>query len=285
MIRFFLLALLGLSTCANARTLFIDLNNAAEEIAVLTAATTGEIVVVPSFTRIDREARANVLSATLEALLDRAHFCAPGKPLTQPECDALYEQMRDAEIARKSATGNYSDDDLLVEIAGALRASADRPFDMLVISGHHEQGVFRGELAQLEITRLDTLLHTFAESFRAINTVMLLGCDTGTREMFVEKIGPTFAHVALIVGAESPAPVRNDPHNLAFIRKFSEQRTAFFSARTPQQAKAAYTRIRSREWPASVLWRHQVMFFRKTTESLAIHSNRFASQSVASAAE
>jgi hypothetical protein len=271
MFRIVLIALLGFGLNAEARTLFIDLNNAREEIEALAAGAPGEIVVVPSLARIDVAARKRVLAANakLEKLFEASHACASGKPPRDVDCATVFERIRGAELARLESTGNYTEQDLQAELSDIADRPAKKPFDMLVISGHHELGSFRGELAQLEFSRFAGVVQSLPGLFSSVNTVVLLGCETGTREMFTAHLAPMFPHVALVVGAEAKAPVRNDARNLAFIRKFDKSRKALLSARTVKQAEVAYDRMGTQAWPVSLLWRQKTLFLKKSVETLA----------------
>lgn len=271
MIRVLLALLIFCSATTEARTLFIDLNNAREEIEALASGTPGEIVVVPSLARIDREARKRVLAANakLEKLFEASHACASGKPPRDVDCATVFDHIRAAELSRLEITGHYSEQDLQVELSDIADRPARQPFDMLVISGHHELGSFRGELVQLEFSRFAGVVQSLPGLFASVNTVVLLGCETGTRAMFTEQLAPMFPHVSLIVGAEAKAPVRNDARNLAFIRKLDRSRKALLSARNVKQAEAAYDRMGTASWPVSVLWRQKTLFLKKSVETLA----------------
>ena len=268
---FLITILMFCAAAADARTLFIDLNNAREEIEALAAGAPGEIVVVPSLARINRDARKRVLAANvkLEKLFEASHACAGGKPPRDVDCATVYEQIRAAELARLAITGDYNEHDLLAELSEISDRPAQKPFDMLVISGHHELGSFRGELTQLEFTRFLGVVQSLPSLFSSVNTVVLLGCETGTREMFTQQLAPMFPEVALIVGAEAKAPVRNDARNLSFIRKFDQSRKALLKARTVKQAEQVYDRMGTQSWPVSLLWRQKTLFFKKTVETLA----------------
>lgn len=267
----FLLALNATAFNTEARTLFIDLNNAPQEIAALREWSREEIVVVPSLARIDAGSRARALAAAarLERLSGSSRHCGHNAPDTSETCAAIYERIRAAEIAREDATSHYTESDLYGELGGLVERASSRPFDMLVISGHHENGAFRGELAQLDFDNFSRQVAALPELFAHINTIVLLGCETGTRAMFVDKLAPTFPNVAVIVGAGGTAPTRSDARNLAFIRNLIKSRSAFLTARTQPEAHVAFERIRTRQWPVSLLWRQQALFMGRKVELLA----------------
>jgi hypothetical protein len=269
--RFRIALLIALSAAAfstAARTLFIDLNNAPQEIAALKQWSRDEIVVVPSLARIDAGARARALAAAarLDRLAGTSRHCGEGTAESSDACAAIYERIRAAELAREDATSHYTEDDLYTELGSLVERASGRPFDMLVISGHHENGAFRGELAQLDFNNFTRQVAALPELFAHINTVVLLGCETGTRAMFIDKLAPTFPNVAVIVGAGGTAPTRTDARNLAFIRNLVKSRSALLTARTQPEAQSAFARIRTRKWPASLLWRQQALFIGRKVE-------------------
>lgn len=131
-----------------ARTLFIDFNNAESEIAVFKQSRKGkstEVVVVPSYDRISEQQRKDVLSANadLEKFTLKVQDCAASERKSKKVCDLYYDRIRQAELERIAATGAYSVEDLKAELLALVESEKDKPFDMLVISGHHEQGYYR----------------------------------------------------------------------------------------------------------------------------------------------
>ncbi len=267
---------IGTCVSASARTLFLDLNNASDEITAITQAVGGEVVVVPSLARVTPEARARALAAAAktERLFEESQICSGGKSGTPHDCSNVYERIRAAELERRAATNNYNEDDLYNELGELSQRVGNQHFDLLVISGHHEKGSFNGELTQLQFEKFTLLVIALPELFSHINTVLLLGCDTGTREMYRNVLAPTFPDAAIIIGANGAAPIRTDPNNLAFIRKFGRERAALLSAKTQQQANAAYERMRTFDWPMSMMWRQHDLFMDKRAGTSRGRNNR-----------
>jgi hypothetical protein len=257
----------GIPANASARTLFLDLNNAQDEIIAISHAVSGEVVVVPSLSRISAESRGRALiaAARTEQLFEESQACAGGKSGLIQDCNTVYERIRAAELERRHAINNYSEDDLYNELGELSLRVGNQPFDLLVISGHHEKGAFSGELTQLQFEKFSLLVIALPELFTHIDTVLLLGCDTGTRDMYRQVLAPTFPQAVAIIGANGIAPIRTDANNLAFIHKFGKERNEILAARTQAQANAAYERLRTYDWPVSMMWRQEILFMDKRT--------------------
>lgn len=274
MLRFspFLLVLLAVFTPVSgyARTLFIDFNNAESEIAVFKQSRKGkstDVVVVPSYTRISTQQRLDVLSANVEVekFTKKALDCAVlGKK--SAACDQNFDRIRQAELNRLAATGGYAFDDLKAELLALSESEKGKPFDMLVISGHHELGYYRGELTEAKILQFAEVLEQSPELFSQVNTVVLLGCSTGTKDAFVQNLAPMFPKVPLIFGAEDNAPTRDEARNLAYIRKLVTVRSKLLSAKTAQEVEPLFQSLLAKNWPVSLLWRQNTVFFKDGVE-------------------
>ncbi len=275
MLRFLLLSLgFGLyffSALGYARTLFIDFNNAESEIAVFKKSrngTTSDIVVLPSYARISPKQRLAVLQANalIEKLTLKAQDCAVSGKKKNDRCDEVYDRIRQAELDRVQATGGYSADDLKAELLALLESEKDKPFDMLVVSGHHELGYYRGELTQAKVLEFADILTESRHLFSQVNTVVLLGCGTGTKDAYVQNLVPLFPGVPLIFGAEDKAPTRDEARNLAYIRKLLEVRSPLLSAKTTREIEPIFQSLLAKNWPVSLLWRQNVIFFKDGAE-------------------
>jgi hypothetical protein len=254
-----------------ARTLFIDFNNAEREIAVFKHSHKGqptEVVVVPSYARISEQQRLAVLSANadIEKYTLKVQACATSGGKSKQHCDKYYDRIRQAELDRLDATGGYTFDDLKAELLALSDSGKDKPFDMLVISGHHELGYYRGELTEAKILQFAEVLTQTPELFSRVNTVVLLGCSTGTKDVFAQNLAPMFPRVPLIFGAEDNAPTRDEARNLAYLRKLVMVRPKLLSAKTAQEVEPLFQSLLAKNWPVSLLWRQNTVFFKDGVE-------------------
>ena len=270
------LGLVLASSVAQARTLFIDFNNAESEIAVFKHSGKGkstEVVVLPSYSRISTEQRDAVLQANaqIEKLTLQLQECAvkasSGKK-NKDKCDGMYDVIRESELERIKATNGYSVDDLKAELQGLAEHENGPLFDMLVISGHHELGYYRGELTEAQTKQFADILKEYQTLFSRVNTVVLLGCGTGTKDTYVQTLVPMFPNVPLIFGAEDNAPTRNEARNLAYIRKLVSIRTKLLLAKTAQEVEPLFQSLLAKNWPVSLLWRQNTLFFKEGAEPL-----------------
>jgi hypothetical protein len=148
------LATLGLlCSPAQARTLFIDFNNAESEINVFRQSQQGvasEVVVVPSYKRITHKQRLHIVKVNeaIEKFTVLVGDCAVAANIgakKDKKCDGYYDQIVQLEKEREKTTGYYTANDLRDELLALLSDTKSVPFNMVVISGHHEQGFYRGD--------------------------------------------------------------------------------------------------------------------------------------------
>ncbi len=266
----FTLCLLTLT--ASARTLFIDFNNAESEIAVFKQNYQGvasEVVVVPSYQRITPKQRLHILKTNeaIERYTSKVQDCAVAVKKDK-RCDSYYDQIYTLEQEREKTTAYYSAEDLKKELLALLEEKNAVPFDMVVISGHHEQGFYRGELTDAKVKEFVDMMDESRALFSKVNTVVFLGCETGTKAVFQNTLLNMFPAVPVILASEDNAPTRNEARNLAYIRHVVSIRPKLLAAKTATEVQPLYNSLLAKNWPASLLWRQNVVFFKDSTELL-----------------
>ena len=257
---------------AQARTLFIDFNNAESEIAVFKQSQQGvasEVVVVPSYQRITRKQRLHIVKVNeaIESYTVKLQDCAVAIK-RNPKCDSYYDKIYSLEQEREKTTAYYSAEDLKKELLALLEDKNAVPFDMIVISGHHEQGFYRGELTDAKVKEFVDMMDESRALFSKVNTVVFLGCETGTKAVFQNTLLNMFPAVPVILASEDNAPTRNEARNLAYIRHVMNIRPKLLAARTVKEVQPLFNSLLARNWPASLLWRQNVVFFKESTELL-----------------
>lgn len=269
-----------LSSPASARTLFIDFNNADSEIAVFKQSHQGvanEVVVVPSYKRITQKQRLHVVKVneTIERLTVKLGDCAVAANMIvktaakkDKNCDAYYDQIFALEKEREKTTGYYNADDLKAELLALLEDTKSVPFNMVVISGHHEQGFYRGELTDAKVKEFIDMMDESRALFSKVNTVVFLGCETGTKTVFQNTLLAMFPSVPVILASEDNAPTRNEARNLAYIRHVINIRPKLLAARTVKEVQPLFNSLLAKNWPVSLLWRQNIVFFKESTELL-----------------
>jgi hypothetical protein len=255
-----------------ARTLFIDFNNAESEIAVFKQSQQGvasEVVVVPSYQRITRKQRLHIVKVNeaIESYTVKLQDCAVAIKRAA-KCDSYYDKIYSLEQEREKTTAYYSAEDLKKELLALLEVKNAVPFDMVVISGHHEQGFYRGELTDAKVKEFVDMMDESRALFNKVNTVVFLGCETGTKAVFQNTLLNMFPAVPVILASEDNAPTRNEARNLAYIRHVIQIRPKLLAAKTATQVQPLYDSLLARRWPASLLWRQNVVFFKDSTELL-----------------
>ncbi len=269
--------LCGLVLCVfaaqvQARTLFIDFNNAESEIAVFKQSHQGvasEVVVVPSYQRITRKQRLHIVKVNeaIESYTVKLQDCAVAIK-RDVKCDSYYDKIYKLEQEREKTTGYYSAEDLKKELLALLEDKKSVPFNMVVISGHHEQGFYRGELTDAKVKEVLEMLDEGRDLLEKVNTVVFLGCETGTRNMFQNTMPKMFPNVPLILASEDNAPTRNEARNLAYIKQVMAVRPKLLAASSALQVQPLFNSLLAKNWPVSLLWKHNVVFFKDTTELL-----------------
>jgi hypothetical protein len=275
----FVMAILALAVqqTVSARTLFIDLNNAEPEIAAIRQGVGGqaeEVVVIPSYERISKQDRLGVLRAQrdVDKFTEEAQACAVAT--RKPKgCHDVYDRIRQAELRREGFIRYYTTEDLEEELVRLAIKDVNKPFDMVVISGHHEEGYYMGELAKIRSARLAEVVKSLPTLFKPVDTLLMLGCSTGTQDNFSTVLSPMFPTIPVIVAAEDRAPLRDEPRNISFVRKVMDNRAALLKARTPKQVESVYGGLLAKNWPVSILWRQKLVFFKDSTEPLIAKAN------------
>jgi hypothetical protein len=254
-----------------ALTLFIDFNNAESEIQAFRLNGNGkphDLLVLPSYERISISKRSAALRAN--ARLDRwtlvAQQCALSERVKSSHCNDVYTHIRQAELDRVAATGSYTFQDLKIELGLLQAGNPDLRFDMLVVSGHHETGFYSGELSQATERQFAELIKSGSLILSDLNTVVLLGCGTGSKNAYAEFLSPLFPKTTLVVGAEDSAPTRDEARNLAFIRKLNASRPKLLQVRTAKQIEPIFRSLLAEGWPVSLLWRNSTLFLKGGAE-------------------
>lgn len=268
-----LLSLLSsLSAQVHARTLFIDFNNAESEIAIFKEkqkGTSSAVVVIPSYQRITPKQRLHILkvNAAIESYTLKLQDCAVAAKRAA-KCDSYYDNIYSLEQEREKTTGYYSAKDLKGELAALSNDKTALPFDMVVVSGHHEQGFYRGELTDAKAQEFIDMMLDNQSLFAKVNTVVFLACEAGTQNVFQNTLLKMFPTVPVILGSEDNAPTRNEARNLAYIRHVINIRPKLLAANTVSEIQPLFNSLLAKNWPASLLWRQNYVFLKESTESL-----------------
>lgn len=249
-------------SAARSNVLFIDLNNAAGEIRAVRDAQppNSQLRVIPGATRFDASQRAAILDvqARIVASTKTATNC-PAHNVTQ--CRALWEQLRQLELVREQLTQRYGIEQMVEDINQIDAATLDA-IDIVVISGHHGNGYFRGEIAQLDVNDLLRLDAEFPALFGRVRTLILLGCDTGTTRMFSEVFARLFPTARLMIGSEDSAPTRDEARNLRFISALLRNESTLQSATRRGDVARIHNKLMAESWPVAMLWDRQHYFSR-----------------------
>jgi hypothetical protein len=271
------LATLGfLCSPAQARTLFIDFNNAESEINVFRQSQQGvasEVVVVPSYQRITHKQRLHIVKVNeaIEKFTVLVGDCAVAANIgakKDKKCDGYYDQIVQLEKEREKTTGYYTANDLRDELLALLSDTKSVPFNMVVISGHHEQGFYRGELTDAKVKEFVDMMDESRALFSKVNTVVFLGCETGTKAVFQNTLLDMFPKVPVILASEDNAPTRNEARNLAYIRHVVNIRPKLLAAKSVKEVQPLFQSLLAKNWPVSLLWRQNIVFFKESTELL-----------------
>ena len=262
-----------LTAQVQARTLFIDFNNAESEIAIFKQSHQGvaaEVVVVPSYQRITPKQRLQVVKANeaIEKYTLLVQDCAVAVKKDKNKCDSYYDRIVVHEKEREKATGGYTAEDMKAELLALMADKTAVPFNMIVISGHHEQGFYRGELTDAKVKEFIDMMDESRALYSMVNTVVFLGCETGTKTVFQNTLLAMFPAVPVILASEDNAPTRNEARNLAYIRHVITIRPKLLAATTVKEVQPLFNSLLTKNWPASLLWKQSFVFFKESTEVL-----------------
>lgn len=265
-----LMAVVIASTCsARSNVLFIDLNNAEAEIDAVKSALPRDgsrVFTIPPSGRFDATRRAEILEVQrrFNATTRLATECPPSR---QESCRALWNSLRSIELEREKLTHRYAVDQMVEDI-NRIAPEALSTVDIVVISGHHSNGYFRGELAQLDVNDLIRIDAEFPALFGQVRTLILLGCDTGTPTLFSEVFARLFPLARLMVGSEDSAPTRDEARNLRFIRSLMRFEVPLQHARRNEEARRIHQQLLAEAWPVAMLWDRQYYFSRASSSWL-----------------
>lgn len=249
---------LAASLSVHADVLFVDTNNAPLEIQAVqrTLAPGEKLWVIPSYERLPAKQREQASRAGVEneRLTRLAQDCATGEPGTNPAvCEPVDAGLRDSELNRLAALAGYTGDALLGEL-DALVADGRR-WHSVVVSGHHENGYFAGELVALSKAQMQRLLTVGLQQTGDAPSLFLLGCDTLTPRALNDILLPAVQSRSdlLIVGAEDRAPTKVEPRNIAFIERAFKRAASLHRVRTPDALLREQRLLRANSWPVA-LW-------------------------------
>ncbi len=250
-------------------TLFIDLNNAAHEIVAVRSALGeqgrgGQLIVVPSTQRFPAARRAQIFDSQVRLNAAQARALECTKDDGANGCQGVWAEIRELELARLRLTGSYGIAELIEDIQQQVMDS-HASIDMVVISGHHSGGYFGGEISRLDVMDLKTLNTVFPMVFQNVRSVLLLGCETGSQQMVQNVFAPLFPSARVIIGSDGVAPLRDNPHNLRFVRAAMLAQPTLTGARSVGDASRAYRTLQRQPWPVALLWNRAHYFARMTS--------------------
>jgi hypothetical protein len=237
------------------KVLFLDLNNAPAEVrAVARGLGSGaQIDVWPTERDINLVRRKQVFRlgkqmARLRGQLDAmAERCS-----SYPHdftCVLAWERLRSLEVKREELTSHIN----LGGLDQFVYTSAHR-YDTVVISGHHENGYFDGEIAKLQLSELKDFFARNAANFAQTRSVLLLGCDTAVGNVLRDRFKPLLPSARLFIGAEGPAPTRNESRNLNFITRVMAIEYRLATTQDERFVRSTVSRLRDEVWPIALLW-------------------------------
>jgi hypothetical protein len=256
-----LVSLWAFASAHATNVLFIDLNNAEDEVSAVAEALPARdthLVVVPPLSRFSEAQREEILQVkqSFEETRRLAERCTLGGT---PPCPVIWEKLRTLELERERLTGAYDINALIDD----LRPHRGTVFDIVIISGHHSKGYFRGEIAQLEIDDLTQIDAQFPNAFRAARTALLLGCETGTPDMLRGTFSHLFPSARVLIGAEDNAPTRSEARNLKFIDSVIKSEPALQRLKTVKTVGRMHAKWVRAKWPATLLWRREHFFAKR----------------------
>ena len=112
---------------------------------------------------------------------------------------------------------------------------------MVVISGHHEQGFYRGELTDAKVKEFIDMMEENRALFTRSIPLCFLACEAGTKTCFRNTLLAMFPSVPVILASEDNAPTRNEARNLAYIRHVVSIRPKLLAARTVKEVQPLLT--------------------------------------------
>jgi hypothetical protein len=237
------------------KVLFLDLDNAPAEVrAVARGLGSGaHIDVWPTERDINVVGRKQVFRLGKQMTLLLGQFDAMAERCSsyphKLTCVLAWERLRSLEAKREELTSyiNLAGLDQFVETSA-------HGYDTVVISGHHENGYFEGEIAKLQLGELKDFFGSNAANFAHTRSVLLLGCDTAVGNLLRYRFKPLLPSARLCIGAEGAAPTRNESRNLNFITRVMAIEYRLATTHDERFVRSTVSRLRDEVWPIALMW-------------------------------
>jgi hypothetical protein len=246
--------LLAFGFVARADILFLDLNNAADEIAAAerAALARGErLIVIPT---VDAQTRRvqDEASKRADQIAERIHKdCGPSS--ANPACPGLrndFERASD-ELRRLTEANRITPDKIKGELK-RLEKDGTR-LSSVVISGHDGNGKFSGAYGAMSADALEEAFKETPKLNENVRSVLLWGCYTTTLGSIDGHWKGIFPNVGVFAGFDGRGPNKYRVANHTYLEDFLKSDKAFMSARDKNQVMSIARGIRGFNNTASAI--------------------------------
>lgn len=242
-----ILTLVLASPAANADIIFLDLNNAGEEIAAVERAAAARrpperVRVIPTVDPARRRAQDAASRKADDAAAKLQKECPPNS--TNPNCGRLREEWnRASEELRQATAANRLDGAKIKEELRKLEREGIKA-SSVVVSGHDGNGKFSGVYGAVTSDALNEAFSAAPNMTRDVKSVLLWGCYTTTLGSLDGHWRNVFPNVGIFAGFDGRGPNKYRPANHTYLEDFLKIDQALLNAGSQDEMKGMIRRIR-----------------------------------------
>jgi len=238
--------------------LFIDANNAPKEIQSVkqglmnknqSSSTITSVSVVPTTDALPLSVRAEIEKTYAQQLKVQNDMGI----MNDQQKDSAYDQIALLGRTHTELLNGY-DKGLLAQ---EIKTKITSPIDILIVSGHHENGYIGEELVPFNADFLRNTLKENPEIYANVKFLFIFGCNSG-QESIIRRWAEVVPSATMVIASNGVAPTKDNPRNLYFIKNLIRQTRALANGQplsSTIQAKSFLKKIKFYGWPAAMLWK------------------------------
>lgn len=241
--------------------LFIDANNAPKEIYSVkqglmnknrSLPLSASVNVVPTINALSLPVRAEIAMTYAQQLKVQNSMGS----MNDKQKDSAFDQIAILGRTHTELLNGYNAGYLTQEI----KTQVTTPIDILIVSGHHENGFIGEELAPFHLDSLKYALSEKSEIYGNIKFLFIFGCNSG-QELIIRRWAEVVPSATMVIASNGVAPTKDNPRNLRFIKNLIKQTQLIMKDQTvssANQARKFLNKIKFNGWPAAMLWKSNV---------------------------
>lgn len=234
-----------LAPTASADVLFLDVNNSPREIeaAQKAAEKSGrKLVVIPD---VDAETRSRIseLQRELDRVQDQKIRLCTKSGRNTPDCNSITEKFNSIRAEKDRLQEENKISPSLIEREIAKRASENKPFSTIIISGHDGTGEFSGTFGEITDQEISSVLAKYPTQANSLRSLHLWGCYTTSPGSLLNNWLHYFPHLSLVSGYDDQAPLNDKPYGWKYLAGVLEKEDELMEATDAAKLQRLLKRI------------------------------------------